>query len=80
MTATTHWDSEKQAFVASMRTTVSEGHLIALKRDHQLNFRQISFDQYMTKVFEHYLGFEPFEAYDYSDPDLTTFHESLQYQ
>ena len=80
MTTTTHWDSDKQAFVASIRTTVSDNLLIALKRDHQLNFRHISFDQYMTKVFEHYLGFEPVEAYDYSDPDLTTLHESLQHQ
>ncbi len=60
--------------------------MIALRRHHQsvcedIGFN-VSFNEYMAKVIKAHLqsvGLEPIEAYDYSDPDLTTLIESLQY-
>ena len=66
-----------------MNVLIPDDLLITLKRHHQSVCESISFNDYMSKVVEAHLqslGLEPLEAYDYSDPDLTTLIESLQYQ
>jgi hypothetical protein len=70
-----------------MNVRIPDNLVIALKRHHQSVCKSIGFNislnEYMAKVIEAHLqslGLEPLEAYDYSDPDLTTLHESLQYQ
>ena len=68
---------------SQMNVMIPDDLLIALRRHHQSICESISFNDYMSKVVEAHLqslGLEPLEAYDYSDPDLTTLHESLQYQ
>ena len=68
---------------SQMNVLIPDGLLAALKNHHQSICENISFNDYMSKVIETYLrslGLEPIEAYDYSDPDLDTYIEYLQYQ
>jgi hypothetical protein len=63
---------------SQMNVLIPDDLLIALKRHHRSVCENISFNDYMSKVVEAHL--QSLElAYDYSDPDLDTYIESLQY-
>lgn len=68
---------------SQMNVLIPDDLLTTLKSHHQSVCESISFNDYMSEVVKTHLqslSLEPVEAYDYSDPDLITFHESLQYQ
>jgi hypothetical protein len=67
---------------SQMNVMIPDDLLITLKRHHQSDYKNISFNDYMTKVVKDHLQFlslKTVEAYDYSDPDLDTYIESLQH-
>ena len=68
---------------SQMNVLIPDDLLATLKHHHQSICESISFNDYMSKVIKAHLqslGLEPIEAYDYSDPDLDTHIECLQYQ
>ena len=67
---------------SQMNVLIPDDLLFTLKNHHQAVHGSISFNDYMSKVVEAHLqslDIELIEAYDYSDPDIDTYIESLQH-